>query len=202
MMQVSGLARSALAVFAASTLILASIQTALGSVGYKYAHQWTLSGTNGIDGYIRASGRSSLDNPSDHIAFWMNLGDSVEWIQTGEYQGAIGTISSQSHLDKYAESKDGCGTYDSSDFQAPARPNYAYYITWTGSSSVFSCPWGPLTQYKFEVRFGSLVNPPSGIPRWMPYSANHPMLPLRHTPSATHKRPLATITMALMTPNR
>lgn len=96
---------------------------------------------NGVDGYIRGSTTTAVPSNKFRLNF-VNLcrtGDCLQWVQLGEYQGDIGTLSSSTQLRMYIENSwytdptTRC-LYDSTDLGVPAEPNQAYYISYTGVS--------------------------------------------------------------------
>jgi hypothetical protein len=130
--------------------------------------QWGGWGTNssgftGIDGYLWQTATSSTTGLH---AVWMNIcgspcaGTNPQWVQTGTYQGIFAGGSSPNAPHVYMENAEPCGGYQAYDYGAPASADYAYYLTYNGSSQQVVTPCGQLTEYIWAYRKGSWTNPP------------------------------------------
>ena len=137
-----------------------------------YAWVTLPSGVNGIDGYVGGAVIGGSGVPTTHhVAEWLGVEYGTQygntWVQTGEYQGAIVTISSQYAVDTYIEWQP-CGDsgvgYGIFDNGAPPSPtlNYAFYVRGDGYTRVQICPvnqGGQTTENEFVVSMGSMNNP-------------------------------------------
>lgn len=162
--------------------LLAVPNTALGTTWYRvYGLQQLLSGTNGIDGYIRGSGIVMHDT-EDAVSEWLTIyynpsitpdQSDLEWVQIGQYQGALGEscpggtkcIHSLTGAHLYYEYRSCNGSvYSIKDLNAPPTANYPVYIGWSGGSNVNDCgTYGG--SFYFYMRVGSWTSTPVGTAR-------------------------------------
>jgi hypothetical protein len=90
---------------------------------------------------------------------WFNICNTAcnHWVQTGEYQGAHAAGTHYDRVAIFAEDNGPCG-YTPWPGGYPPSPDYAFYISYDGTSYNGSC--GP--QYFFEFRKGSWTSTPWG----------------------------------------
>jgi hypothetical protein len=128
----------------------------------------------GIDGYIRASTTTAIDEP-DHRADWINLctDNCATWVQIGAIQGYASdagyTIYSPTAEDMFIENQSPC-YYFNADFGTPPTPDYPYYIAYDGHRTVDVCGH---TVYEYAFKKGSWSSSPVGY-GYLPSYAGQP----------------------------
>jgi hypothetical protein len=118
----------------------------------------------GVDGYIRSSQTATVAS-GKHRAEWLNLctRSCGGWVQIGQYQGGISSISSSSVVHVYTENAynyAGGSTcyYTVHDWGARANANEAYYIYSLSSSVTYPSSCGGY-ESKFAFKKGSYTSP-------------------------------------------